>query len=143
NLTQRTLEHFYFWGLAERLRAARIMPTGYPISGITAYESLMGGYWYAPPQGEVVRKFYFQDADRLPQYCTEEVLRAEMARLPNVESRFGWSATAIEQDGDAAQVAIAEEGGDGVENWEADYLVGCDGARSLVRGQVGIGQDGA
>src|SRR5690606_14301411 len=85
NLTQRTLEHFYFWGLAERLRAARIMPTGYPISGIIAYESLMGDYWYAPPQREVVRQFYFQDSERLPQYCTEEVLRAEMARLPNVE----------------------------------------------------------
>ena len=26
NLTQRTLEHFYFWGIAAQLRAARLMP---------------------------------------------------------------------------------------------------------------------
>ena len=31
NLTQRTLEHFYFWGIVDELRAARVMPPGYPI----------------------------------------------------------------------------------------------------------------
>jgi 2-polyprenyl-6-methoxyphenol hydroxylase-like FAD-dependent oxidoreductase len=38
-LTQRTLEHFYFWGLDQELRAARTMPPGYPIGEITAYGS--------------------------------------------------------------------------------------------------------
>ena len=36
NLTQRTLEHFYFWGIADELRAARIRPPGFPASGIAA-----------------------------------------------------------------------------------------------------------
>src|SRR5467141_4832794 len=53
NLTQRTLEHFYFWGIADELRAARVMPPDYPISGIVAYENLMSRYWYAPPQREL------------------------------------------------------------------------------------------
>ena len=44
NLTQRTLEHFYFWGLADELRAARLMPKGYPIGELTAYGSLTSGY---------------------------------------------------------------------------------------------------
>ncbi|HEY8579708.1 MAG TPA: FAD-dependent monooxygenase, partial [Beijerinckiaceae bacterium] len=35
NLTQRTLEHFYFWGLIDEVRAARVMPPGYPIGEIT------------------------------------------------------------------------------------------------------------
>ena len=26
NLTQRTLEHFYFWGVVDEIRAARVMP---------------------------------------------------------------------------------------------------------------------
>ena len=47
NLTQRTLEHFYFWGIVDELRAARVMPAGYPIGGVTAYKSLMGDYWHA------------------------------------------------------------------------------------------------
>ena len=29
NLTQRTLEHFYFWGVSNELRAARALPPGY------------------------------------------------------------------------------------------------------------------
>ena len=40
NLMQRTLEHFYFWGIVDELRAARLMPKDYAISEITAYGSL-------------------------------------------------------------------------------------------------------
>ena len=36
NLTQRTLEHFYFWGVADEIRKARAMPPGYPIGNVTA-----------------------------------------------------------------------------------------------------------
>ena len=60
NLHPRTLEHFYRWGIADALRAERIMPPGYPISGITAYGNLMSEYWFAPPQREIVRPYYFQ-----------------------------------------------------------------------------------
>ena len=80
NLTQRTLEHFYFWNCVNELRAARIMPPGVPTSGISAYGHLMSEYWNAPAQRELVQKYYFQEYDRLPQYCTEEVLRKRMER---------------------------------------------------------------
>src|ERR1700755_1768863 len=33
NLTQRTLEHFYFWGAEPALRAARTIPPDYGIGG--------------------------------------------------------------------------------------------------------------
>src|SRR5450432_3270864 len=85
NLTQRTLEHFYFWGIVDELRAARVMPEGYPISGVVAYGNLMSEYWYAPAQRELVRAYYFQANERLPQYETERVLRAKLATLPGVE----------------------------------------------------------
>ncbi|HEY7971354.1 MAG TPA: FAD-dependent monooxygenase, partial [Xanthobacteraceae bacterium] len=65
NLTQRTLEHFYFWGIVDELRAARVMPPGYPIGGVTAYKNLMSEYWHAPPGREIVRSYYFQDNERL------------------------------------------------------------------------------
>src|SRR3954452_6010189 len=47
NLTNRTLEHFYFWGCVDELRAARVMPAGYPIGGVTAYGSLTSPYVHA------------------------------------------------------------------------------------------------
>ena len=142
NLTQRTLEHFQFWGIVDELRAARIMPPDSPIGEVTAYRSLSSEYWLAPPGREVVRQFYSQANDRMPQYRMEAVLRKRMETLPNVETRFGWSATRVEQDANGVSVSIAKEGGAGREILEADYVVGCDGPRSLVREQVGIARGG-
>jgi 2-polyprenyl-6-methoxyphenol hydroxylase-like FAD-dependent oxidoreductase len=142
NLTPRTLEHFYFWGCVDQLRAERIMPKGYPISSITAYGSLMSEYWYAPPQRELIRKYYFQDVERLPQYCTEKVLRNRMASLPAVESRWNWAAESIEHDDDGVRVTVVENASGARDVLEADYLVGCDGSHSLVRQQAGIARDG-
>src|SRR5262245_61801661 len=142
NLTQRTLEHFYFWGVVDEIRAARLMPPGYPIGELTAYGSLMSDYWHAPAGREMVRAYYSQDNERLPQYCVEEVLRRKMATLPGVEARFGWTATKIEQNGEAVRVSIVEESGTGRAVLEGDYLVGCDGGHSLVRSEVGIERGG-
>ena len=57
-LTVRTLEHFCFWGIVDKLRAARAMPNNYPIAGVTAYKHLMSEHWYVPPGRETVRSFY-------------------------------------------------------------------------------------
>jgi 2-polyprenyl-6-methoxyphenol hydroxylase-like FAD-dependent oxidoreductase len=141
NLTQRTLEHFHFWGIADALRAARVMPRGYPIGEITAYGDLMSPYWHAPAGREVVRPFYFQDNERLPQYCMESVLRERIASLSGVATRFGWTARSVEQGDDIVRVAIAGEGGRS-EVLEADYVVGCDGGQSLVRREAGIERSG-
>jgi hypothetical protein len=91
-----------------------------------------------------VRSYYFQENDRLPQYLTEEVLRARLAELPSVTTRFGWSAKTIEQNEQRVRVTIAQEGWPYDEQvLEADYVVGCDGARSTVREQLGIDRGGA
>lgn len=142
NLTQRTLEHFYFWGIVDELRAARIMPRDAAIGEITAYGDLTSEYWQAAAGREIVRPYYFQDNDRLPQYRMEAVLSGKLASMKNVEVRIGWSATAVDQDAGGVKVTIAEEGGAGREVLSAEYVVGCDGARSLVREQAGISRSG-
>ncbi|MBO0692890.1 MAG: FAD-dependent monooxygenase, partial [Acidimicrobiaceae bacterium] len=143
NLTQRTLEHFYFWGCVDRLRAARLLPPGYPIGGVTSYRTLFSPYWYAPAGLEQIRSYYFQENERLPQYLTEEVLRSRLRELESAETLFGWTATAIDQDREGVRIHLAG-GPDDSESRviEADYLVGCDGARSLVREQLGIKREG-
>jgi 2-polyprenyl-6-methoxyphenol hydroxylase-like FAD-dependent oxidoreductase len=143
NLTQRSVEHFHFWGVAEKLRAARLLPPSFPMSGIVAYRDLASEYWYAPPLREIVNAYYFQNNDRLPQYLGEQVLRARMAELEHVEARFGWIAETIEQDADGVRVAIAEDNGAGREVLEGDYAIGCDGSHSTVRKEVGIERGGA
>jgi len=143
NLTQRSVEHFYFWGVAEELRAARLLPPEFPMSGIVAYCDLNNEYWYAPPLREIVNSYYFQNNERLPQYLGEHVLRARMAQLASVEARFGWVAETIEQDANGVRVTIAKDSGAEREVLEADYVVGCDGGHSTVRQQIGIERGGA
>src|ERR1700693_4776112 len=44
NLTQRTLEHFHFWGVEKDVRAARTVPPEYGIGGLTALWALVGAF---------------------------------------------------------------------------------------------------
>ena len=142
NLTQRSVEHFWRWGIVDELRAARVMPSDHPMNGIIAYGDLTTDDWYAPPLREIVNSYYFQENERLPQYRTEAVLRARMAELPTVEARFGWTVEAVEQDGHGVKVTVAETDGDGRDVIEADYAVGCDGSRSRIREEIGIPRRG-
>src|SRR5579864_450707 len=132
NLTQRSVEHFYFWGVGDELRAARLLPPEFPMSGIVAYRDLNSDYWYAPPLREIVNSYYFRNNERLPQYLGEAVLRKRMARLQNVAARFGWVAETVGQDANGVRIAIAEDGGAGQEILEADYAVGCDDFNELM-----------
>lgn len=143
NLTQRSVEHFHFWGIADELRAARILPPEYPMNGIIAHGDLTSEYWYAPPLREIVNQYYFHENERLPQYQMEEVLRAKLAEISIVDSRFGWSAETVEQDAEGVRVAIIEEGAAGRDVLEGDYAVGCDGSHSMVREQIGIARGGS
>ena len=111
NLTQRTMEHFWFWGAEDALRAARTVPKEYGIGGLTAYGTLLSDYHYDWMQRELVRPFYLTDNERLPQYATEAVLRARVAELASVRVVYGWGAEGVVQGGDGVRVEIAERGG--------------------------------
>jgi 2-polyprenyl-6-methoxyphenol hydroxylase-like FAD-dependent oxidoreductase len=140
NLTQRTMEHFHFWGAEPQLRAARTFPPDFGMGGLTAYETLTGDYAYTWMPRELVAPFYFKENERLPQYATEEVLRARAAQIPAIEILYGWKAEAVSQDAEKATVEIAELEGEGRRALHAPYLVGCDGSWSMVRQAAGITQ---
>jgi 2-polyprenyl-6-methoxyphenol hydroxylase-like FAD-dependent oxidoreductase len=143
NLTQRSMEHLYAWGVADEVRAIRMLPPEFPMSGIIAYRDLNNEYWYAPPLREIVNSYYFQHNERLPQYLVENALRNRLAKLANVDARFGWIAEDVAQDADGVRVTIVQDGGAGRETLQADYVVGCDGGHSIVRRKMGIERSGA
>ena len=66
----------------------------------------------------------------------------KIAQLASIECRFGWSAQTIAQDDGGVRVSITREDGPETDVLEADYVVGCDGARSVVRDQIGIERGG-
>jgi 2-polyprenyl-6-methoxyphenol hydroxylase-like FAD-dependent oxidoreductase len=140
NLTQRTMEHFHFWGVEPAIRAARTIPADYGIGGITAYGTLLSGYHYDWMQRELVRPYYFADNERLPQYATERVLRERATTLPAVSTLYGWTCEEASQDSDGVTLRVTESAGPGLREVRADYIVGCDGSRSTIREQAGISQ---
>ena len=140
NLTQRTMEHFHFWGAEQALRQARTIPPEYGIGGLTAYGTLLGQYAYDWMQRELVKPYYFSANERLPQYATEQVMRQRVAELPSVQTLFGWDATTVEQDAEGVTVTLTERQGQQQRSVRAAYAVGCDGSRSRVREQAGITQ---
>ncbi len=139
NLTQRSLEHFHFWGVEAQLRAARTIPAAYGIGGLTAYGTLLGPYAYDWLQRELVRPYYFCDNERLPQYATEAVLRNRIAQLPSVTVRYGSRANEVEPSDDGVALTLTDLQGQ-QSLLRAQYVVGCDGSRSLVRQQANITQ---
>jgi 4-hydroxyisophthalate hydroxylase len=142
NLTARSLEHFYFRDCADELRAASLLPPGFPIGGITAYESLASQHWYAPAGREAVGDFFFQRHERLPQYLTEAVLRTRVRALDYVVTMFGWAAIDLSEDDSGVRVTAVADSGETRRVVEADYVVGCDGAHSAVREQTDIASSG-
>lgn len=140
NLTQRTMEHFHFWGAEPQLRAARTIPPEYGIGGLTAYGSLLSNYHYDWLQRELVKPFYFKDNERLPQYETEKVLRHRLAELPSVQTLYGWDCDSVVQDEHSATVTLLDRTNRTPQTIHAQYIVGCDGSRSTVREQAGLTQ---
>jgi 2-polyprenyl-6-methoxyphenol hydroxylase-like FAD-dependent oxidoreductase len=115
----RTLELLDARGLAEDL-----LPCGVPVREV------------APPGGLTLDLSVLPSRYGMvlivPQSGTERVLQARADEL-GVEIVRGAEAVGLRQDGDGVTVECA--GGDRV---RAAYAVGCDGAHSTVRSQLGI-----
>ncbi|KND26596.1 FAD-dependent monooxygenase [Streptomyces acidiscabies] len=75
----------------------------------------------------------------VPQYVTTRLLTERAAQLGATLYR-GSAITSVEQDPDG--VTVRTDGGAAPELLRARYLVGCDGARSLVRRQAGVAFSG-
>jgi FAD-dependent monooxygenase len=79
------------------------------------------------------------------QRCSQAIFEAMMMdrahRDPLVDVRQGWRLRSCAQVGDVVTAELADSGGNTV-TVHADYLVGCDGASSRVRTELGIEMDG-
>ncbi len=68
------------------------------------------------------------------------IARDRLQAMPNAEIRFGTTMTTLAQDPDGVHVAV--EGPEGAEFLQAKYVVGADGAGSMVRKALGLTFDG-
>ncbi len=142
-LSTRTLEHFRRWGAEHRIRNASPLPVSWS-QDIAFRTSLVGpeivrftGVLGLSDTGESPEL-----GQQVPQYVTEEVLRELASELPAVELLLGARVVAVRPSQDEVVVDIVSS--DGQERTlRADYCVGADGARSIVRGSIGGNYVGA
>ena len=90
---------------------------------------------------------------QMPQYVLEEVLREVAAELPTVDLRLGWRLQSLDApgpgdaggpgDGDGPVHATLLDPAGVAVPVTAEYVVGADGARSVVREQIGARYVGA
>lgn len=148
NATQaRTMEHYRRLGFADRIRVTGL-PPDYPtdICYFTRYARHELARFALPSSRDarvLVRNLGGSwSAAELPhrgsQMFIERVLRAEAAKLPSVNLRYGCRLAGFEQADDGVLLQL-DPGGEPV---RAQWLVGCDGARSGVRRALGIGWTG-
>jgi len=142
----RTMEHYRRLGLATAIRALG-MPLDHPTD--VAYFTRFNGPEIArlrmPSANEVLaRRASAEKTDQVPepihranQMQVERFLFEHAATRPNITLRFGRHVDAFVQDQNGVTVTAATASA--TETWRADYLVGCDGGRSMVRRVLGIG----
>jgi 2-polyprenyl-6-methoxyphenol hydroxylase-like FAD-dependent oxidoreductase len=136
--TPRTMEHYRRLGIADQIRELGL-PGDYPldISYHTRFARHELARLHRPSRRDNVTLFPSPEPMlRGQQMFIEPVLKRHAEKFQSVELHFGCRVEAIEQD--ANQVRAQTSSG----TVTADYAVGCDGPRSLVREALGIRYEG-
>jgi 2-polyprenyl-6-methoxyphenol hydroxylase-like FAD-dependent oxidoreductase len=121
SLQPRTAEVLQMRGLLERLQSQEV-------------GRMQGGHFAGIPLSYDTLDTKFPHQPGILQASIERMLEARLRELGG-ELRRGWEVTGLTQ---SAQRVIVH----GIRNLTSDHLVGCDGARSIVRTTVGIPFEG-
>lgn len=152
NATQaRTMEYYRRLGFADEIRQLGL-PPDYPTD--IAYFTRYAGYELARFRLPAARKAgtmvrsnegswtAAEAPHRVSQKFVEPVLRKYAEQAGDVTIQFGWALTAFEDCGDHVTADVAQTDGPVRMTITARYLIGGDGARSMVRKAIGAQLEG-
>ena len=141
----RTRTHLRRWGIADRLAEASPLGIEYP-NDVMFVTQLAGHLLAKIPDAFACapgrRDTHPEHGQWVPQYKLEQVLRAHAETLTGVEFRFNTEFTGASQDGDSVSITLRDVVSGEEERVACRYLVGSDGARSLVREVIGAKMTG-
>jgi 2-polyprenyl-6-methoxyphenol hydroxylase-like FAD-dependent oxidoreductase len=140
----RTMEFCRRWGLVPAVEASPY-PRDYAqdniyLTSLTGYElgrERFPGIGQAPPPKESPQR-----RERCPQNMFDPILRAFAASQNNVTLRYRTRLVSFTQNADLVTAVVENAETGAREDIPARYIVGCDGARSLVRETLGIAMQG-
>jgi 2-polyprenyl-6-methoxyphenol hydroxylase-like FAD-dependent oxidoreductase len=153
NATQaRTMEHFRRLGFAHEIREQGL-PPDHPtdIAYFTRYSRHELARLALPTAAQAVREIRSLkgswSAAELPHRVSQKFVEATLLRharsSPFNDIRYRWKLLEFEEYGQGVRAQIRPEDGGEPVMVQARYLVGADGARSLVRNSLGIAWGGA
>ncbi|QRX81749.1 FAD-dependent monooxygenase [Glaciimonas sp. PAMC28666] len=141
----RTREHMRRWGIAHKLAEASPFGVDYP-SNVVFATRLSGqmlakfdnAMYCAPGRNPL----YSEHAQWIPQYVVEQVMRNHLETIPSATLRLQCQMVGFEQFDDHVVVTVENLATGEQQEIDAEYLVGCDGGRSLVREGIGATLEG-
>ena len=143
----RTMEFCRRWGITQDVRTCPY-PGDYPQDMV--YLTSFGGYelgreaFMTPSGGAEERRLGASPETRYrcPQNLFDPILRRFASRFEHVDLRYRRKLLDFEQTPDLVRVRLEDIDTGAVQTIDGCYLVGCDGAASTVREQLGIGMEG-
>jgi 2-polyprenyl-6-methoxyphenol hydroxylase-like FAD-dependent oxidoreductase len=140
----RTMEFCRRWGIVPAVEGSPY-PRDYAqdniyLTSLTGYElgrERFPGIGQAPPPKESPQR-----RERCPQNMFDPILRAFAASQKNVALRYRTRLVSFTQNADLVTAVVENAETGAREEILARYIVGCDGARSLVRETLGIAMQG-
>jgi 2-polyprenyl-6-methoxyphenol hydroxylase-like FAD-dependent oxidoreductase len=153
NATQaRTMEHFRRLGFAQEIRSMGL-PGDHPtdIAYLTRFAGTELARLRLPTAAAATQLIKNLSGSwsaaelphRVSQKYVEASLRQHAQQLPSVDIRYGWQLQSFADTGGGIEAVVQAVDGSAPVTVQAAYLMGADGARSFVRGQLGIAWQGA
>ncbi len=138
----RTMEHLRRWGIADEFRKRAPLPVSWSqdiafCTTLTGRElSRFHGVLGLVAEGDR----FAEVGQQAPQYAFEELLRDTVTGIPSCRLVTGASVLSMRQGEGAVEVDVV--GPEGSVTVTAAFVVGCDGARSIVREEMGARYEG-
>ena len=140
----RTMEHFRRWGLADELREAAPLPVAWSDEAVFCTSLLgreitrIGGCFGLDLAGS---DLVAECGQQVPQPVVEHVLREAVSQSPMARMVTGMQVVAARESAAGAEVDVTDDLGK-QQRIQAQYVIGCEGARSVVRDAIGARYEG-
>ena len=141
----RTMEHFRRWGIADTVRRRAPIPQSWS-DQVVFCTTLLGRevtrFDHCLGLDLVDDDLVAEGGQQAPQPLIESIMRDRVGELDEAELVLGQRIIALTQD-DGGVVATVADGSNNVTTIGCEFLVGCDGSRSVVREAIGAKYEGS
>lgn len=145
SVSSRGMEFCRRWGIADKVRYAvwsRTHPCDFVYVATMVGEELARHRLpsYAEREGKL--DYSPEGSATCPQIFFDPILAEKAKSIPRVSIRYQTRLESFEQEATGVRAHLIDTDSEEESDIAADFLVGCDGAGSVVRRQLGIQRDG-